>query len=61
MDKEKVLQVLDIICKDMEKDAKEMDGLPFNGKTVGKYYGYQAAAIKTLSEIIKTLIRDGNN
>ena len=30
-------EVLDMIARDMQKDAIEFDGRPFNGKTVAEY------------------------
>lgn len=47
-------QMIDIceqIGKDVENDAKEFDGKPFNGKTVAEYFGNHGAAIKVLSDI----------
>jgi len=41
---------------DMEKDAREFDGQPFNGKTVATYLGYQAAAINVLALVMKEII-----
>jgi hypothetical protein len=50
-----VERVLDMIEKDMEKDAKDFDGKPFNGRTVAAYFGYQGAAISALARVIRTL------
>ena len=50
------IEVLDEIIKDMERDAQEMDGQPFDGKTVAKYFGYQFAAITALARIVKSLL-----
>jgi len=44
-----------IIC-DMENDARELDGKPFDGKTVATYFGYQGAAISTLAKIMKEML-----
>ena len=52
---EKRVNVLEQIVKDMENDAKEFDGRPFNGKTVAEYFGCQGAAIAALANIIKSI------
>ena len=61
------LEVLDMIIKDMEEDAKGFELLPrprilsgkfFTGHTVGTYFGNQGAAIATLAGIIKSMIED---
>lgn len=57
--KERILEILDHIVIDMEQDAKDFDGQPFNGKTVAAYFGNQGAAIQALSNIIKELINNG--
>ena len=40
----------------MESDAKNLDGKPFTGKTVGEYLGNQGAAIAALADIIKSIL-----
>ena len=52
----KIIKVLDEIAEDMERDAKELDGKPFNGKNVAIQFGNQGAAIAALSEIIKEVM-----
>ena len=47
-----------MIGEDVESDAKNFDGQPFNGKTVSEYFGNHGAAIKALTEIIKAIIND---
>ena len=58
-------EILDMIAIDMKNDAKMFDGKPFNGKTVGIYFGNQGAAIAALAGIIKSIIekekKDANN
>ena len=44
------------IASDMEADATNFDGKPFNGRTVAEYFGNQGAAIAALAGIISTLI-----
>ncbi len=56
MNKDKLLKVCEQIAQDVENDAKEFDGKPFDGKTVAQYFGYHGAAIKALSDIIKELL-----
>ena len=57
MDKRKALEVLKMIREDAESDAKEFDGKPFTGKTVGTYLGNHGASIATLADIISELIK----
>ena len=45
--------ILEMIAADMEKDAKDFDGRPFNGRTVAEYFGNQGAAIAALANIMK--------
>mgnify|MGYP001613642123 CR=1 FL=1 len=52
------IRVLEAIAKDMENDARNFDGKPFNGKTVGEYFGNHGAAIATLADIVKSLLED---
>jgi len=47
---------LEMIAQDMENDARELDGKPFDGKTVATYFGYQGAAISTLAKIMKEML-----
>lgn len=48
-----MLQVLDMIIADMENDAKEFEGKPFTGKTLGELHGNLCAAVQALAEIVK--------
>ena len=56
MDKEKIIKVLETIAQDMADDAKNFDGVPFNGRTVARYFGNQGAAIAALANIVKRLV-----
>jgi len=47
-----------MIAKDMEDDARNFDGRPFNGKTVAEYFGNQGAAIAALANILKSILTD---
>ena len=56
MPDDKKIKVLEMIAKDMENDAKDFDGRPFDGKTVAEYFGNQGAAIAALAGIIKSIL-----
>ena len=56
MDKNKMVEVLEMIAKDQENDAKEFDGKALTGKNVAEYFGNQGAAIATLANIVKAMI-----
>ncbi|MBC8183268.1 hypothetical protein H8E88_19355 [candidate division KSB1 bacterium] len=51
------IKVLEMIAKNMENDAKELDGMPFNGKIVAEYFGNQGAAIAAIGEYYKRIIK----
>ncbi len=57
MDKEKLIELCDKVAKDVEQDAKDFDGKPFDGKTVATYFGYHGAAINALANIIKEILK----
>jgi len=50
--------VMEMIAQDQMDDAKNFEGKPFNGRTVGEYFGNQGAAIATMANIIKELINE---
>ena len=56
VDKGRLLKICEEVAADIERDAKEFDGKPFDGKTVATYFGYQGAAIQTLANVIKELL-----
>lgn len=58
MDKNRLVEICEQVALDVESDAKEFDGKPFDGKTVAKYFGYQGAAIKALSDVLKQLLQN---
>ena len=60
MDYDKAKEVLKMIADDMVKDAKSLDGQPFNGKTVATQFGRQCAAIKALANIISEILAASN-
>ncbi len=49
-------RILEMIAEDMKNDAKDLDGQPFNGRTVAEYFGRQGAAIAALAQIIETML-----
>ena len=55
----KSIKILAMIQKDMEKDAKEFGGKPFDGKTVAEYFGNHGAAIAALARIVASIIKEG--
>lgn len=56
MKKEKLIEILEMIKKDVENDAENFDGRPFNGRTIGEYFGYHGAAIASLADVIKSIL-----
>ena len=56
MDTAKIKATLNQIAEDMKNDASEFDGKPFNGKTVGTYFGNHGAAIAALAKILCALL-----
>ena len=58
MDKDKLIQVLELVAKDCEEDAAKLDGQPFDGKTVATQLGYQLAAIKAIADVLKEFIKN---
>lgn len=60
MDKTRLIEICEQVALDVERDVKEMDGKPFDGRTIATQFGYQAAAIKALADIIKELLKNEN-
>lgn len=58
---DKRIEVLKMIAKDMEEDAKHFDGQPFNGRTVAEYFGNQGAAIAALSNVMLSILKEAGN
>lgn len=56
MDRIKLIKICEMIASDAKNDAKEFDGKPFNGKTVGEYFGNHGASIATLADIFKEML-----
>jgi hypothetical protein len=61
MNKDKSIKILLAIAKDMENDAKEFDGKPFDGRTVATYFGNQGAAIAALANIVRSILESSND
>lgn len=55
--KERSIVVCHTINEDLENDLRESEGKPFTGKTVGEMFGFQAAAIKALSDILIEVLK----
>ncbi len=53
---EKYIKVCQEVSKDVENDIKQFEGKEFNGKNVATLFGYQAAAINALSNILIQVI-----
>ena len=53
---DKRIRILEMIAKDMEDDAKNFDGRPFDGRTVAEYFGHQGAAIAALANILQSML-----
>ena len=58
---DKLIKTCDEIAADAQKDARNFDGLPLTGMVVATYFGYHGAAISTLAELIKEVIRDSQS
>lgn len=58
MKKESLIKICESVAMDIENDAKEFDGKPFDGKTVATYFGYHGAAIKALADVLKEILQN---
>jgi hypothetical protein len=52
------IKVLKTIEEDMRRDAKELDGQPFNGRVVAQQFGYHGAAIAALARNLYKLLEE---
>ena len=57
-DIQRELKALRLIAKDMEQDVVDLDGSPFNGKTMGVTVGRLSASIYALAKIMEEHISD---
>jgi len=55
---DKRIIILTMIANDMKNDAKNFDGRDFNGKNVAEYNANQGAAIATLANIVKSILKE---
>lgn len=60
MDKNRLIRICEAVAEEVEKDAKEFDGKPLDGKTVASYFAYHGAAIAALADVLKELISEDN-
>ena len=54
--REKIINVIKMVAEDVERDAAEFDGKPFNGKTMATYMGNHGAAIKAVANAVKEIL-----
>ena len=50
------LKVLDMVLEDTPKDAKALDGKPFNGKIVAEQFGVLYAQLEAVTKVVKLLV-----
>lgn len=48
-----LIEVLDLVIEDIEKDVKDMEGAPFNGKVVAQHFGYLRAQVQAIAKALK--------
>lgn len=58
MDKNRLIEICNQVALDVENDAKEFDGKPFNGKVVAEYFGSHGAAINALANVLKHFLEN---
>jgi len=56
--KDRILEILDTISKDMKNDMKLLEGSSFNAKIVGTAFGNLAAAIDGLAKILHKVVKE---
>jgi hypothetical protein len=56
--KERLIEVMEMIAKDAEFDAEEMDGQPFNGKNIAKYMGHHGASIASIADAVRIILEE---
>lgn len=54
--KQKMVRTCERIMKDMDEDSAMLDGQPFSGRTMGRQFGRNMAAIYALAEICKSIL-----
>lgn len=56
--KKRIIEVLENILEDTQKDIHELEGAPFTGRSVATQFGYQGASITALAKIILAILED---
>lgn len=56
-----MVKLCEQVATDVENDAKEFSGKPFDKETVVKYFNNQSAAIKALADVLKHLLEHPNH
>jgi len=54
----KMQKVCSLISDDIENDARSLDSMAFNGRTMGTLMGKQMAAVQALTNIVKEMLED---
>lgn len=49
--KYRLIDICDKVALDMENDAKDFDGKPFNGTTVATYFGNQVLQLQLWQQL----------
>lgn len=57
-DRQKIAKVMQMVVEDTEKDAREFDGKPFNGKVVAEYFGNHGAAIQAIAKAVQAIVSE---
>lgn len=52
----RLIKICEEVALDVERDATQFDGKPFNGITVATYFGNHGAAIKALADVLKEIL-----
>ena len=55
---DKRITILDLIIEDTKADVEKFNHKPFDGKTVGEYFGCIGAQVATLAKIMKFIIEE---
>jgi hypothetical protein len=58
MTNQELIKICEEVATNTENDTKEIDGKPFDGKTVATYFGYQGAAIVALANVLKEILKN---
>lgn len=58
MNKERMIEVMNMVVEDTENDARTFDGKPFTGKTMAEYMGNHGAAIAAVAKAVITIVEE---